>query len=126
MSPEGIVREDCVTSNFLLTGGTVRDVKLIRHQETGKSEGGGESPEKQSEVWDQVLGLPPLLTSWRSPKNLVFSTCRRKVWKYSAISKSLFCLAVLKIYGLRQAIDNPLLSTYYVPGTVQNAEEHGL
>lgn len=127
MSPEGIVREDCVTSNFLLTGSTVRDVKLIRHQETGKPEGSGESPEKQPEVWGQVLDLlPPPLASLRNPKNLVFSTHRRKVWKDSAISKAHFCLAILKTYGLRQAINNPLLSTYYVPGTVQNAEEHGL
>lgn len=68
----------------------MRDFKLVRHQETGKPEGSGESPEKQPEVWGEVLDLPPPLTSPRNPKSLVFSTYRRKVWKDSAISKALF------------------------------------
>lgn len=56
MSPKGTVREECVTSNFFLTEGIVKDGRRIGHM--GNMRGSGERPEEKPEAWGLFLDTP--------------------------------------------------------------------
>lgn len=94
--------------------------------EPGNMRGSSKALRGSQKLGGLILAIPPPLVFLRTLKSLSFSNYKVKIWEDSALPKALLCSVILRFCGFRQAANNPLLSTYYVPGTRHYAQDHGL